>query len=68
MNARDCGKDRMARYLFFFNNSIYSFILVVLGLHCCAGFSLAVAIGSHSLVVICWLLTEVSSLVAEHEP
>ena len=67
MNARDRGKDRMARY-FFFNNSIYSFILVVLGLHCCAGFSLAVAIGSHSLVVICWLLTAVSSLVAEHGP
>ena len=31
-----------------------------------AGFSLVVAVGSCSLVVICWLLTAVSSLVAEH--
>ena len=38
------------RGIIFSNNSIYLFILVVLGPHCCAGPSLAAAIGSYSLV------------------
>ena len=52
-------------------NLFKNYLSVYFGLywvHCCVGFSLAVAIGSHSLVVICWLLTAVSSLVAEHGP
>ena len=42
--------------------SIY--FLVVLG--CCAGFSLVVANGGNSLVVVHGLLIVVASLVAEH--
>ena len=42
------------------------FILAVTGLHCCAGFSLVAASRSHSLVVVCRLLIEVASLVAEY--
>ena len=44
---------------------IYLF-LAVLGLHCCAGFSLVVASGGYPLVVAHGLL--VASLVLEHDP
>ena len=40
--------------------------LAVLGLHCCEGFSVVVASGGYFLVVVCGLLIEVASLVAEH--
>ena len=39
--------------------------MTVLGLHCCAGFSLVVAKGSYSLVAVHGLLIAVASLVAE---
>ena len=39
---------------------------VVLGLHCCSGFSLVVEIRGYSLVVRYRLLIVVVSLVAEH--
>ena len=39
--------------------------MVVRGLHCCSGFSLAAASGQYSLVVVCRLLTAAASLVAE---
>ena len=42
---------------------IYLF-LVVLSLCCCMGFSLVVASGDFSLVVVCGLLNVVASLVA----
>ena len=42
------------------------FLMAVLGLHCCSGFSLAVASGGCSLVVVCRLGIAVASLVAEH--
>ena len=48
---------------FFF---IYFFLIIylaVMGLHCCAGFSLIVVGGSRSLVVVHGLLTIVASLV-----
>ena len=44
--------------------TIYLF-LVVLGLHCCAGFSLVAGSRSSSPVAVFWLLTAVSSLVSE---
>ena len=47
---------------------IYGFIclfLIVLGLHCCADFSLVVVIGGYSLVMVQGLLSVVASLVAE---
>ena len=50
--------------IFFLYNFIYLF-MVVLGLHCCSGFSLAAASGQYSLVVVCRLLTAAASLVAE---
>ena len=40
--------------------------LAVLGLHCCAVFSLVSASGGSSLVVVCGLLVTVASLVVEH--
>ena len=36
----------------FINNFIYFFILAVLGLHCCIGFSLVAVSGDYSLVAI----------------
>ena len=47
---------------------IYSFILfqAVLGLRCCAGFSLVVDSRVYSRVVVCGLLNVVVSLVPEH--
>ena len=42
------------------------FSMAVLGLHCCAGFSLVVASGGYPLVVAHGLL--VASLVLEHDP
>ena len=53
------------RVVFFLYNFIYLF-LVVLGLCCCAGFSLVVASGGKSLVVVHGRLIVVASLVAEH--
>ena len=58
-------------FFFFFKSTIFytSFLnlfLVALGLHCCAGFSLAVESRSYSLVVVCRLLIKVASLVVEH--
>ena len=50
--------------MIFKNNFIYLF-LAVLGLHCCAGFSLVVATGDYSLVVVLGLLIAVASLFAE---
>ena len=41
-------------------------LLAVLGLHCCAGFSLVVVSRGCSLIVVCGLLIAVASLVAEH--
>ena len=40
--------------------------MTVLGLHCCAGFSLVVVSWAYCLVVGCRLLTAVASLVVEH--
>lgn len=39
---------------------------VVLGLHCCAVFSLVAKSRGYSLVMACGLLTAVAPLVAEH--
>ena len=39
--------------------------MTVLGLYCCIGFSLVVASGGYSLVVLLELLIEVASLVAK---
>ena len=52
-------------FFFIFPEIIY-LLLAVLGLRCCAGFSLAVGSGACSLVAVRWLLAEVASLVAEH--
>ena len=41
-------------------------LLAVLGLHCCAGFSLVVVSRGCSLIVVCGLLIAVASLAAEH--
>ena len=38
----------------------------MLGLHCCAGFSLGAVSKGYSLVAVCGLLVAVTSLVAEH--
>ena len=40
--------------------------MVVLGLCCCGGFSLAVASGGYSLAVVLGLLIAMTSLFAEH--
>ena len=50
-----------------FKKNVFIYLLLaVLGLRCCAGFSLAVGSGACSLVAVRWLLAEVASLVAEH--
>ena len=41
-------------------------LLAVLGLHCCAGFSLVVASRGCSLIAVCGLLIAVASLFLEH--
>ena len=48
--------------IFFFNNFIYLFLFVFL-LHpaCCVGFSLVVASGGYSLIVVCGVLITVAS-------
>ena len=46
---------------------IYSFILAVLGLRCCLGFSLVVAVGGYTLIVVHGLLIAEASLVVEHQ-
>jgi hypothetical protein len=45
---------------------LFIYILAVLGLCCCTGFSLDAASGGYSLVVVCKLLIVMASLVAEH--
>ena len=51
-------------FLFFF--LIYFLFLAVLDLHSCMGFSLVVASGGHSLVVVLGLLIVVTFPVAEY--
>ena len=41
-------------------------VLAVLGLHCCAGFSLVAVSAGYSLVVVCGLLIVMASVVVEH--
>ena len=53
----------MAGLFFFFNNNLF---LAVLGLCYCESFSLVVARGDDSLVVMHGLLTEGASPVGEH--
>ena len=50
----------------FKNNFIFYLFLAVLGLHCCAGFSLVAASRGYSLVTAHKLLIVVASLVVEH--
>ena len=50
--------------LYFFLIIIY--FLAVLGLRCCAGFSLVVVSGAYSLVATCGLLIAAASLIVEH--
>ena len=38
----------------------------VLGLHCCAGFSIVAVSAGYSLVVVCGLLIVMASVVVEH--
>ena len=45
---------------------IYLFILTVLGLRCCLGFSLVVAIRGYSVVGVLGLVIAVASFVVEH--
>ena len=49
----------------FFLKQFVHLFLAVLGLGCCAGFSLVVASGGYSQVAMCGLLTVVASLVAK---
>ena len=44
---------------------LFVYLLTVLGLQCCLGFSLVVVSGGHSLVLVHGLLFVVSSLAAE---
>ena len=53
-------------WVFFYNFMyLFLFLLTVLSLHCYAGFSLVVANGNYSLIVVHRLLIAVASLVAE---
>ena len=47
--------------------TFFILFLAVLGLRCCAGFSLVAASRGHSPVAVRGLLIVVASLVAEHE-
>ena len=49
-----------------FFNCIY-LSLALLGLHCCAGFSLVTASDDFSLIVVCGLLIVMASLIVEHK-
>ena len=64
------GWQRRLHLSFPFNFSflkfLFIYILAVLGLCCCTGFSLDAASGGYSLVVVCKLLIVMASLVAEH--
>ena len=53
---------------FFLNTFFFFFflLLAVLGLYCCVVFSLVVASGGYSPLVVRGLLTVVASLIAEH--
>ena len=41
--------------------------MAVLGLHCCAGFSLVATRGGYSLVAVYRLIIAVASLIEKHE-
>ena len=59
-----CSLSHQRCFLFSFkNNFIFNLFLVVLGLRGCAGFSLVVASGGYSLVVLNRLLTAVVLLL-----
>jgi len=50
-----------------FKKKFMYLFLVVLGLHCCVGFSLVAASEGYYLVVVCRLFIVVASLIVEHE-
>ena len=50
----------------FFKKILFMYLLAVLGLHCCGGFSLAAEGRHNSLVAMRGLLIVVASLVAGH--
>ena len=52
--------------IFFKTFCLFTLVLVVLGLCCCASFSLVLVSEGYSLVAVCWFLIVVASLVAEH--
>ena len=55
------------KYIFLFLKILFfNIFLAVLGLCCCAGFSLVMASGGCSLGAVCRLLIAVASLVMEH--
>ena len=61
------SRDRLQFTCLFFYDFIFIYLfLAVLGLCRCIGFSLVVASGGYSLVVMCRLLIAVASFVAEH--
>ena len=63
-NFAHCAFRKFANCCFFFKN--YLFIMAVLYLCCCAGFSLDVASGGYSLGVAPGLFITVASPAAEH--
>ena len=56
------GGDHLGSFFFL----ITSFILVVLGLRCCTGFSLVVVSGCHSPAAVCRPLMAAASPAVEH--
>ena len=52
----------------FKNNILNLFLLGVLSLHCCAGFSLVAACGGYFQDVVLRLLIVVAPLVVKHRP
>ena len=59
------GSDQSREFFFFLIILFIYIFLAVLGLHCCTGFSPAVAIGGSLLVVVCGLLMVVTRCRAQ---
>ena len=64
MTVRGCHTDNQKIFVIYLKNNFSYLFLAVLGLRCSVGFSLAVARGGSSLVVVRGLLTAVAALVA----
>ena len=56
----------LLKFYLFHYSILFIYLLAVLGLHCCMGFSLAVVSRGYSVFVVCGFLIVLASFIMDH--